>query len=342
MTARPDRLTGRPNGPPAAAAAMADPLSDVLRSIRLTGGLFLDARFTAPWCVVTELTAADCEPFLTTPARVIAYHVVIEGGLLLSVGSGPAVEVRAGEIVLLPRNDGHVLASAPGLSPVDAHDLIRPSPGGGLARIAHGGGGGATRIVCGFLGGEEAHHPLIAALPRVLKLDVREGASRDWIEASVRFAAGEVASGRLAEPGVLSRLSELLLIEAVRRYSATLPDEEVGWLRGLGDPRVGRALALIHQETGISWSTASLAREVALSRSAFVDRFSSLVGVPPIRYLTAWRLRAARARLREPGRTVGQLAHAAGYESAEAFSRAFKREFGLSPARWREREATGG
>jgi AraC-like DNA-binding protein len=320
---------------------MTDPLSDVLRSVRLTGGLFLDAQFTAPWCVAAHITAEYCRPFLVNPVQLIGYHFIIEGGLYISVEGEPAMEVSAGEIVLLPRNDGHMLASTPGLEPVSTVDLVQPSSDGGLARIVHGGGGEATRIVCGFLGNDEASNSLIATLPRLLKVDVRDGTSRDWIEASVRFAAGEVAAGRVASSSVMSRLSELLFVEAVRQYSWTLSDEEAGWLKGLKDPHVGRALALIHQDTTAPWSTETLAREVALSRTAFVVRFTKTVGLPPIRYLTVWRLQTAKLQLRETGKTIGQLAHAVGYESEEAFSRAFKREFGLSPARWRDQVRQG-
>lgn len=315
-----------------------DPFSDLLRSVRLSGGVFVDAHFTAPWCITANVTAEDCKPFLPTPTQVISYHFVIEGKLLLSIDDEPPIEVRAGEIVLLPRNDSHILASAPGLIPVNAADLILPAPEGELARISYGGGGEASHLVCGFLGSQDAYNPLIASLPSALTLDVREGTSRDWIEASVRFAARELAAGKLASSSVMSRLSELLLVEAVRQYSSTLADGEVGWLRGLKDPHVGRALALIHQNICEPWSTEALAREVALSRSAFVDRFSTLVGVPPIRYLTAWRLQTAKLQLRESSKSVSQLAYSVGYMSEEAFSRAFKREFGLSPSRWRDQK----
>jgi AraC-like DNA-binding protein len=247
----------------------------------------------------------------------------------------PSTEVCAGEIVLFPRNDRHVMASGPGLEPVSVARLIQRSANGGLTRIRHGGGGAQTHIVCGFLGSEEGYNPLIASLPRVLTLDVRQGMSRDWIEASVRFAATELAEGKLATSSVMSRLSELLFVEAVRNYSSRLGDQAVGWLKGLRDPQVGRALALMHQRIGEPWSAEVLAKEAALSRSAFMDRFTSLVGMPPIRYLTVWRLEIAKLQLRETAQSIGQLAHSVGYESEEAFSRAFKREFGLSPARWR-------
>jgi AraC-like DNA-binding protein len=318
---------------------MMDPLSEVLRSIRLTGGVFLDVRFTAPWSVLSQIEAADIRPFLATPTNVISYHCVIDGRLLISVEGEPTIEVRAGEVVLLPRNDAHTLASAPGLAPLIARDLVQPAADGGLARVSHGGGGEATNMVCGFLGSEELYNPLIASLPKLLKLDVSQGTSRDWVEASVRFAAGELTKGRLASSGVMSRLSELLLVEAVRNYASTLGDQETGWLKGLADPHVGRALALIHHNPSAPWSAEALAREVALSRSAFVDRFTTLVGMPPIRYLTVWRLQTAKLNLRETRTTIAQLAHSVGYESEEAFSRAFKREFGQPPARWRAQQS---
>jgi AraC-like DNA-binding protein len=315
---------------------MADPLSDVLRSVRLTGGLFLDARFTAPWCVLSQLTAADCQPFLESPGQVIAYHFVIDGRLVLALDGEAPVTVQAGEIVLLPRNDPHTLASAAGLPPVSADDLIQPSEQGGLARIAHGGAGPPTHLVCGFLGTEDACNPLIDALPRVLTLNVREGASRDWIEASVRYAAEELVQGRFASSSIMSRLSELLFVEAVRAFAASPESGRTGWLRGLADPQVGKALALLHRDLRTGWTVEQLAREVAMSRSAFADRFTALIGQSPIRYQNGWRLQAAKRRLREAGRTVAQVAHDVGYESEEAFSRAFKREYGLSPSHWRD------
>lgn len=315
-----------------------DPLSDVLRSVRLTGGIFLDAHFTAPWCVSAQLHAEDCKAFIARPTQIIGYHVILEGTLLIGFDDAPPLIVGAGEVVLFPRNDNHILASDPGLKPIKADDLIQLSPDGGLARIVHGGGGAATHMVCGFLGTDDGYNPLIAALPPALKLDIREGTSRDWIETSVRFAANELAAGRMTSSGVMSRLSETLLIEAVRQYASTLSDTDAGWLKGLKDPHIGRALALIHKDIATSWSTERLAREAALSRSTFIERFSEVIGAPPIRYVTAWRLQTAKQYLAESSRSIGQLAHLVGYESEEAFSRAFKREFGISPGAWRDQQ----
>ena len=320
---------------------MIDPLSEVLRSVRLTGGLFLDAHFSAPWSVTAQVGPEDCQPFMLTPVQLIAYHFIIDGSLRVEIAGEPSIDVNAGEIVLLPRNDAHTLASAPGLRPVNAGDLIQPSEEGGLMRISHGGGGPATHLVCGFLGTEEAYNPLLATLPRILTLDVKQATSRNWIEASIRFAANELAQGRFAASSVMSRLSELLFVEAVRQYSSNLGEKNAGWLRGLKNPQVGRALALIHHDLREPCSAEFLAKEVAMSRSAFTDRFTALVGMPPIRYQTLWRLQSARVQLRETRKQVAQVAYSVGYESEEAFSRAFKKEYGASPAHWREQRSSG-
>lgn len=315
-----------------------DPFSEVLRSVRLAGGVFLDSRFTAPWSVLTNVSAEDCRLSVRAPTQMIAYHFIVGGRLFITVEGEAPVEVRAGEVALLPRNDAHTLGSKPGLAPMRAQDLVQPSIDGGLPGIVYGGGGEPTHVICGFLATEELRNPLIATLPRLLKLDVGDGASRDWIEASVRYAADDLRKGKFAAASVMSRLSESLLVEAVRSYAMTLGEYETGWLKGLADPQIGRALALIHQDTRAPWSTETLAREVAMSRSAFADRFTALVGTSPIRYLTLWRLQTAKLNLRETTMTIAQLAYSVGYESEEAFSRAFKREFGLAPAKWRDQK----
>jgi AraC-like DNA-binding protein len=269
-------------------------------------------------------------------AQVLAYHVVVQGKLIASVDSVPPLEVNAGEIILFPQNDSHTLSSGSNLKPVRARDLVRRAPDGMIGRIDHGGGGEVTRIVCGFLGTEDAFDPLLSTLPRMLKLDVRKGTSRDWIEASSQFAASELANGRLASSNVLSRLSEVLLVEAVREY-ASLAETEPGWLKGIRDPHVGRALAIIHQEINAPLTAELLAKRVALSRSAFMERFNALIGMPPIRYLSLRRLNTAKLMLDETTKSVAQIAHEVGYDSEVAFSRAYKREFGFSPSHWRGR-----
>lgn len=316
-----------------------DALSEILRSIRLSGGVFLSGHFTAPWCISVSIKPTDCVPFLKNPTQMITYHFVSKGQLVVGVEGQPEFEVAAGEIVLFPQNVAHTLGCGAAVEPVSAGLLIQHSEDGGLRRICHGGGGAVTEIFCGFLASEDAYNPLMSTLPKALKTNVREGATLEWIEASVRFAAAELAQDKSAMSSVISRLSESLLTEAVREYSSKLAEDERGWLKGVKDSQVGRALALIHHDLAAPWSAELLAGEVALSRSAFVDRFTSLVGLPPIRYLTLWRMQAAKQGLRDTNKTIAQLAHSVGYESEEAFSRAFKREFGLPPTKWRDQHS---
>ena len=232
---------------------MSDPLSDLLGAVRLTGGVFLDARFTAPWCLLSGISPEFCQVLNWSPAQVISYHFVIAGRMKCSVvGGGPSLDVEAGQIVLLPRNDNHTLASAGGLKPVDAGSLVANSMVNGFARIAHGGGGPETRIVCGYMGTEGGFNPLIETLPPLLKVNIAEGASRDWVESSVRFAVNELAQGRLASSAVLVRLSEILFVEAVRQHAENADSADLAWLKGMRDPQIGRALALIHRDIGRS------------------------------------------------------------------------------------------
>ena len=314
-----------------------DALSDLLRVVRLSGGVFLDAEFSAPWSITAQVGPEDCRLVMAEPARVIAFHYVISGNLLLQMDRDAPVEVRGGNIVLLPRNDAHTLASHRGLKAVSAEKLIQVDPGG-LARIRHGGGGDVTRIVCGFVGTESECHPLIDALPSTLVLDLNGKAAGEWIFSSFRYAAQELAAARAGSATVLAKLSELMFVEAVRCYLEALPADERGWLAGLRDPAVGRALALLHTELARPWTAEELARRVYLSRSTFADRFTALIGAPPITYLTRWRMQVAAQRLYESRRSVAQISADVGYESEIAFARAFKRQFSMSPAQWRKQK----
>jgi AraC-like DNA-binding protein len=262
----------------------------------------------------------------------MASHFVAAGRMQLQIHDGESIDVSAGELVLLPHNDAHSFGSDLNTAPTPAHELVQPMPEGGISRIRHGGGGERTQLLCGFLGSDIAFSPLLTALPRVLKLDVRATASGAWIESSFRFAASEIAAGRMGSATVIAKLSELLFVEAVSQYVATLPVERRGWLAGLRDPQVGRALGLLHARPSEPWTAESLALEVGMSRSVFAERFTSLVGQPPMQYLALWRMHVAQERLRHGRGSVAQISLAVGYESEAAFSRAFKRQFGISPS----------
>jgi len=303
---------------------------------RLSGGVFLEAEFTAPWCISGKISTDDCKPFLTAPRHVIASHFVAGGSMRLRIEGGDALEVRAGEFVVLPHNDRHVFGSDLNAALMPAGEVIQPPQGGGISRIRYGGGGATTQLLCGFLGSDAPFSPLLSALPSVLKLNVRATPSGAWIESSFRFAASEIAAGRLGSTTVIAKLSELLFVEAVSEFVASLPAERRGWLAGLRDPQIGRALAALHARPTEPWTAEALAVEVGMSRSVFAERFTSLVGQPPMQYLTLWRMHVAAQRLREGRGSVAQIGFAIGYESEAAFSRAFKRQFGTSPGTWRK------
>lgn len=312
-----------------------DALSEVLRVVRLTGGLYVDARLTAPWAVLGRVTPETLADLPDRPKQVVSFHYIISGHLIGKVGDGAPLQLEGGDIILMPRNDEHLLASAPGVKPVMADELVPDEPGPGIRRLRHGGGGPETRMVCGFLALDAATNLLVTALPPMLKLNVGATAGGAWIAQSFAFAAQQLAEGAPGAATIIAKLSELMFVEAVRSHVENLAPGESGWLAGLRDPSVGRALALMHAEPERCWTVEELAAHANLSRSAFADRFAALLGEPPMRYLTRWRMQVAAHRLRDSESTVAQIAFDVGYESEAAFARAFRREMGAPPAAWR-------
>jgi AraC-like DNA-binding protein len=324
--------------PASASKVGMDALSDVLRVAHLTGGVFLHAEFFAPWCIAGRLAPEHCAPALGPASHLIIYHYVIEGNFRIRVEGedGKELVVGAGEVVLLPRNDLHLIGSDLSVPPVVGSDIIHPPKDGGLSSIQHGGTGERTRMICGFLGCSSAKgNPVLSTLPPLLKLNVEQGGAAEWIRSTFQYAAEEVSTGRVGSETVLAKLSELLFVEAVRRYAETLPDGQTGWFAGLREPFVARALALLHRDVTRRWTVDDLGREVGLSRSALADRFIRLIGVPPMHYLTNWRMEVAAQKLRNTNASLAQVAEIVGYDSEAAFSRAFKKAFGTAPATWR-------
>jgi AraC-like DNA-binding protein len=315
-----------------------DALSDVLRVAHLTGGVFLHAEFFAPWCITSHIAPEHCSPVIGAASHLILFHYVVEGGCRLRVEDegGDTLVLAPGEVVLLPRNDLHLIGSDLSTPPVMSSEIIRPPKNGGLFSIRHGGNGACTRMVCGFLGCDSAEgNPVITTLPPALKLSLEQGGAAEWIRSTFQYAAEEVAAGRPGSETVLAKLSELLFVEAVRRYAEMLPASQTGWLAGLRDTHVARALALIHRDIVRSWTVDELGREVGLSRSALADRFIRLIGMPPMHYLASWRMQVAKQKLRNTSASLAQVADMVGYESEAAFSRAFKKAVGTAPATWR-------
>ena len=310
-------------------------LTDVLSAMRLSGGVILDAEFTAPWCVESHLRPDDLQPFLGDSQHVIAYHFITEGALICSVKGSPPVHAEAGDILLLTRNEPHVVGSALNDDVKVASDLIETPEGGELARVRWGGGGERTTMFCGFLGTAVPMTPLLLCLPSVLKVSTREGARRQWLVSSMQYAAAEVREGSAR---AIAKLAELLFAEAVQQYADDLPTQESSWLLALRDPAIGRALTLIHSRYCEEWTAEALAAEVGMSRSAFAARFTELLGESPIRYCARWRMQEAARLLRDSQQNIGNVAYDVGFNSEAAFSRAFKREFGSPPAAWRRQE----
>lgn len=313
-----------------------DALSDVLRVVRLSGAVFIRAEFTEPWCVFSQLAPSDCAAHLATPEELILYHYVVQGRLKVRVGDAPDISLGPGEIVILPHNDEHIMGSDLALYPVPSHEVISPSLDGDLATIRYGGGGPQTTVICGYLGSDSiGNNPLTATLPPTLQFDTRQGPAADLIRASFQFAAQEGISGRIGSATILSKLSELLFVDAVRRHVESLPQGQTGWLAGLKDPYVSRALTAVHARTAEPWTVDALASEAGLSRSAFADRFTELIGRPPMQYLAWWRMQIAAEWLRRSQMPLARVATEVGYDSEPGFSRAFKRAFGVPPAEWR-------
>jgi AraC-like DNA-binding protein len=322
-----------------------DALSDVLRVVQLTGAVYLDGAFSAPWCVNVPADSRLCSAYLPPTERVVSFHLVTEGRCwaMLPHDLGGALQVDAGEVIVVPQGETHLIGSATDLSseflaPLLANQ-VETTPGE-VMTIAYGGGGAVTRMVCGFLATQDIwRNPLLSALPRLFKVSMR-GSSASWLESSLRFATEEAASALAGSATVLAKLAELVFVQAVRRYVETMPDDRKGWLAGLRDRFVARALALMHGRPAHPWTVEDLAHRVGISRSALAQRFTYLLGVPPMQYLAQWRLQLAAQQLRLSDRPLASIAEDVGYESEAAFNRAFKREFGVPPATWR-RNASG-
>jgi transcriptional regulator GlxA family with amidase domain len=206
-----------------------------------------------------------------------------------------------------------------------------------FVQLRHGGGGAVTRFVCGYLAcSRSVSRPLLEALPRVVHIPMGDGPAATLMQELVRAGVLESVAARAGAGSMLAKLAELMFVEALRRYVEGLPPEGRGWLAGVRDAQVGRALSLMHAAPDKAWTVDKLARQVALSRSALAERFSALVGESPIQYLIRWRLALAAQMLRSGRDAVARVAERSGYESEAAFNRAFKREFGMPPAAWRK------
>ncbi|HET9351589.1 MAG TPA: AraC family transcriptional regulator, partial [Burkholderiales bacterium] len=324
-------------------------LSDVLSSVRLTGAVFLEMELRARWAYLTAPARNIADVLMPSADHVIPYHLVTEGKCYARLVDGEAVELDAGDLIMFPAGDRHVLATASDgglqLEPTDitGESLDQLLKRGGVVSFKTGRTGAATRIVCGFLACDgRLAEPILRSLPRLLRVRLRERGTAAWVRSSIQFSVEESTSARPGSAMVLARLSEVLFAEAVRHYMDELPTGKSGWLAALRDRHVGRSLSLLHAQPAYPWTVEALARKVGLSRSALGERFTALIGSPPMQYLARWRTSLAAAQLRESNASILRVATDVGYESEAAFNRAFKRDFGLPPGTWRKRVARRG
>jgi AraC-like DNA-binding protein len=313
-----------------------DAFSEVLSGVRLKGAMYFSAEFSAPW----RLSTPHCRVLAPTLApgapHIVIYHLVVDGAARASVEGGPDFDLTPGDIVVFPHGDPHHLSGGTGASRVDSAAILRRITTGDLSPMRAGGGGATTRFVCGYLTLDPLLcGPILESLPPMLKVNVRSDRSGHWLEQSILHLLEESGSDRAGGDAMLAKLSEALFVDTLRRYVAGLSDQATGWLAGARDAVVGKSLALLHKRPEHAWTIAELAQSVGVSRSALVARFTRYLSDPPMAYLTSWRLRLAAQALTSSSKGVADVAASVGYESEAAFNRAFKRLFGVPPARYR-------
>lgn len=313
-----------------------DALSEVLRMIRLQGALFLHGRFHEPWCVDAPRGADMAHVLCPGAPQLAILHLVLEGRCWIRMRDGGAdIPLQRGDVVALPRGDAHLIGSGRGHAPVDARDA-QPVRLAELAQVRYGGDGDATLLACGWFAFERnVPNPLLAALPRAFRVALGARPAGPWVEQSIRYALQEAASGQPGSSAMAARVAESLFLETLRGYLEALPPQERGWLAGVRDPQVGRCLGLMHAQPARGWSLEALAQEAHTSRSVLAERFTEVMGLPPMQYLKRWRLTLAARLLCSERSNLIQVAEAVGYESEASFSRAFKSEYGMAPGAWR-------
>jgi AraC-like DNA-binding protein len=311
-----------------------DAFSEVLNGVRLKGAVFFSAAFSEPW----QLSTPHCRDSMLAPAasHIVIYHLVVDGSARVWLDDGPEVGLSPGDIVIFPHGDAHHLGNGSGGSQVESAAVLGKIATRDLSPLHAGGGGATTRFVCGYLTCDPLLcGPILESLPAMLKVNVRTDRAGHWLEQSILHLVDEAASNRAGSDAMLAKLSEALFVDTLRRYVIGLPDQTTGWLAGARDPTVGKSLALLHSRPNHPWTIGELAVEVGLSRSALVERFTRYLGTPPMAYLTSWRLRLAAQALASTAKGVADIASDVGYESEAAFNRAFRRVFGMPPARYR-------
>ncbi len=341
MTQTPKELTETPDL--VRRAIPLDLVSDVLSTVRLSGAIFLRAEYTDPWAYESP-SPNDLKQILWPQAhRLILFHIIAEGSCWVRASSGEVVHVDAGEVVVLPYGHMHVMSSDESERPITPISAFMPGlPWVEFPVLRYGGGGEQTKVVCGYLHCDDPiFDPVFEALPTVFSVKPPAGPAAAWVAASIQYALDASTRPAKQPTGLALRLPELLFSEVMRLYMESDPSLQTGWLAALRDPIVGSALVELHADPARRWTVEELARRVACSRSALNDRFVRLLGRAPMQYLVDWRLQLAADLLRTTTLNVLAVALQVGYESEEAFNRAFKRALGCPPGQWRQRRIVG-
>jgi AraC-like DNA-binding protein len=319
-----------------------DVLSEVLKVVKLESAFFYNAEFSAPWSFRSP-NSCKLAPYINqTGGHVIVYHLLVEGKAYVQLQE-KRVPLLPGDIVIFPHGDSHCLESGPSPYTLNGENELQRIFSEGLKLARMGGGGEVTRFVCGYMVCEPRLSQIfLAGLPPVFKVNIREDQSGQWLENSIRYSIADASATGAGADAVLAKLCETLFAETLRRYIVQLPDRQTGWLAGARDPEVGKVLALMHRQPAAPWTIAELAKEAGLSRSVLAEHFRQYLGEPPVAYLTRWRLQLGAQMLSSTSYSVAQIASEVGYDSEPAFNRAFKRQFGNPPARYRNQARTAG
>lgn len=320
-----------------------DVLSEVLNAVKLDGAVFFNGEFSAPWCM-REPDACTMASYLAAPSKhVIIFHLLTEGrGHARIEQNSRPISLMAGDIVMFPHGDAHLMGNGPSVPPIDSAKQLQEFLAEGRVLSRFGGGGELTKLICGYLTCDrQLSQVFLAGLPPFVRINIRDTPSGRWLEDTLRYSVDHAEASSPGGAAVLAKLSEVLFVETLRRYIAQLPPAQTGWLAGVRDPDVGKALAFLHREPARPWTIALLSSEVGLSRSVLAERFRHYLSDTPIGYLTRWRLQLAAQLLNSTSKSVAEVAGEVGYESEPSFNRAFKREFHMPPARFRLHSKTG-
>jgi AraC-like DNA-binding protein len=334
-----------------------DVLSDVLQVVRLSGAVFFVAEFSSPWAIESPPSKSLASFIMPRAECFTLFHVLAEGNCWVKVKGEPTLRMAAGDVLVLPHGDEHLMGSDLALKPTPMRVLIPQIPWPGMPPVVHGSGGEVARFVCGYLHCDQRFNPLFSALPKLLCVRSRDGGVQlepvgadikppgkslpfhagIWLNTTLYYLIKEAQAQSPSNQLMLSRLTELMFVEVLRHYMQGLAPDEKGWLAGLKDPHVNRAITLMHAQPTRAWTVDELARDAGVSRSALAGRFTDLIGESPMRYLAGWRMHLARQLLCESHLSLAEVAQRVGYESEYAFNRAFKRQVGEPPAAWRKK-----